>query len=131
MKATLHTDGACFGNPGPMGLGISLRLGDGSVVNRSIPFGHGTNNVAEYSALLKGVELAREHGVTELSAFLDSQLVVKQLTGEWRIKDARLREIADAITSLTRSFESFSVEHVPREQNVVADELSKRAAQQV
>ena len=131
MKAVVFTDGACLGNPGPMGLGIHIRFSDGKILNKSIPFGVGTNNVAEYSALLKALELLREHGVSEVEAFLDSQLVVKQVLGEWRVKDARLQELRNSVVALSKSFSSFSVAHVPREQNGVADALSKQAAEQV
>ena len=131
MKATLYTDGACLGNPGPMGLGIHLTREDGKVVNKSIPFGRGTNNVAEYSALVKALELAREEEVTAVDAFLDSKLVVEQVRGNWRVKDAKLQPLAQAVRVLAESFDSFSIKHVPREQNAVADALSKRAAEQV
>jgi ribonuclease HI len=130
MKAVIHTDGACFGNPGPMGLGILIELENGKTIEKSIPFGHGTNNIAEYSALLKAIEIVRqEQDVTHIQAFLDSNLVVQQLLGNWRIKDDKLRTIADAIKALVQNFESFVVEHIPREENGRADELSKIAAQ--
>lgn len=130
MKAVIHTDGACFGNPGPMGLGILIEYSDGKTVEKSIPYGIGTNNVAEYSALLKAVEIVRqEPDVSKVHAFLDSNLVVQQLLGNWRIKDDKLRTIADAIKALVQNFDSFVVEHIPREENSRADELSKIAAQ--
>lgn len=131
MKARVFTDGACLGNPGPMGLGIHLVLADGRVVDRSIPFGRGTNNVAEYSALVKALELAREEGVSELEAFLDSKLVVEQVSRNWRVKDEKLQPLVAAVWALIESFDAFSIEHVPRAQNAVADALSKRAAERV
>ena len=131
MKATIYTDGACLGNPGPMGLGIHIKRADGEVVNKSIPYGHGTNNVAEYSALVKALEIAREQGITEVDAYLDSNLVVQQIKRNWRVKDASLRELAQAVWALASLFESFSISHVPREENTVADALSKRAAERV
>ena len=129
MKATLHTDGACLGNPGPMGLGIVLELEDGGVVEKAIPAGRGTNNIAEYSALLAGLALAKQRGVSVLEAFLDSELVVKQLNGEWRVKDATLQALHSKASEYLKQFESVSVQHVRRHLNVRADALSKRAAE--
>lgn len=131
MKAIIHTDGACFGNPGPMGLGIVIELEDGRTIEKSIPHGIGTNNVAEYSALLKAIQIAQENNVTHAEAYLDSNLVVQQLLGNWKIKDEKLRPLAEAIKAMVQSFESFIVEHIPREENTRADDLSKIAAQNV
>ncbi len=127
MKGTLHTDGACFGNPGPMGLGIVLEY-DGKTVEKSVPHGDGTNNIAEYSALIKGMQLAKEKGVSELEAYMDSELVVRQVNGEWRVKDATLQELHATVQRLRKDFDSFSLNHVRRERNARADALSKAAA---
>ena len=86
MTATLYTDGAAFGNPGPSGLGIVLYGNDKQLVaERSIPAGHGTNNEAEYRALIEGLRLAAEHGIRELTARMDSMLVARFRTdsGGW------------------------------------------------
>lgn len=131
MNAELWTDGACFGNPGPMGLGIVLKLENGGVIERSIPFGQGTNNIAEYSALIAGMNLAVENGVTELSAYLDSDLVVRQMKGEWRVKDANLQQLWQEAQHLAKSFTALRITHVRREFNTRADTLSKAAAEQV
>lgn len=131
MTAKLFTDGACLGNPGPMGLGVHLILEDGEVHNKATPHGRGTNNVAEYSALIAGLRLAKKLGVSRLEAFLDSQLVVKQILREYRVKDASLAKLAKQVWKLSSDFDSFSISHIPREQNSTADSLSKQAALQV
>jgi len=132
MKATLHTDGACLGNPGPMGLGIVLELENGETVERvekAIPAGHGTNNIAEYSALLSGLAVAKQHGVTHIEAYLDSELVVKQVNGEWKVKDATLQALHEKIHVFKKEFTQISFTHVRRHLNARADALSKQAAE--
>ena len=130
MKAIIHTDGACLGNPGPMGLGVVIETSQGTRTE-SIPHGVGTNNVAEYSALVKALQLALDMGVTEVEAFLDSKLVVEQVSKTWRIKDEKLLPLAEAVWALAKQLRSFAIKYIPREQNVVADELSKQAAMRV
>ena len=127
MKASLFTDGACLGNPGPMGLGVVLTVDDHSF-ELSVPAGMGTNNQAEYLALIKGLRFALDRGVTVLTAHLDSELVVKQVNSEWRVKDDKLLPLFDEARELLARFVSVTVVHVPRELNSRADSLSKRAA---
>lgn len=128
VKAVLHTDGGARGNPGPAGVGIVLRSPDGNLlaqVGRSI--GEATNNVAEYQALILGLETALEHGVTEIEIEADSELVVAQVKGEWKIKNDRLRSLAAKAESLMGKFDSASIVHVPREENADADALANEA----
>lgn len=127
MKGILHTDGACLGNPGPMGLGIFLNAN--KEFTKSIPAGSGTNNIAEYLALIEGLKLAKTEGVTQLEAYLDSKLVVEQVLGNWRVKDEKLQPLCAHAQKLIREFEKWSITHVRREQNVKADSLSKAAAE--
>ena len=128
MKATLHTDGGARGNPGPAGIGAVLyddqgqEIGD---VSESLP--PTTNNVAEYKALIAGLELALELGVTELDVKCDSQLVVSQVSGEWKIKSDQLRSLAAKAERLLYKFERHSLTHVRREANARADELANIA----
>ena len=89
--------------------------------------GRATNNVAEYTALIEGLELALEKGVTEVKVFLDSALVVAQVKGEWKIKNDALRRLAVRARSLMGRFQSASIDHVPREQNADADALANQA----
>ncbi len=129
MKATLHTDGACLGNPGPMGLGIVLQLETGETIEKATPAGNGTNNIAEYSALLAGLAVAKQHKVTHLEAYLDSELVVKQINGAWRVKDATLQALHSKAHEYLKDFTQVSVTHVRRHLNTRADALSKQAAE--
>ena len=104
-----------------------MRDSSGQVIGeiaRSI--GHGTNNVAEYTALVEGLTMALDKGVTELDVFLDSELVVHQMKGEWKIKHANLRTLAIKAQSLMRRFDSISIAHVRREQNADADALANQ-----
>ena len=129
-KGVLHTDGACFGNPGPMGLGIVLEYGD-QKITESIPHGMGTNNIAEYSALIKGMELALEHGVTELFAYADAALLVHQINDRWSVKNPELQKLYERVKELKSKFEWFSIAHIGRIGNFETDALSKAAAQRV
>lgn len=117
-------DGGARGNPGPAGIGIVITAGDGSVLARANDYiGVATNNAAEYRALLLGLERARELGAREVEVVNDSQLVARQVTGEYRVKKADLRPLhAEALAALG-GFERWSIRSVPREQNVLADEL--------
>jgi ribonuclease HI len=125
VKGRLNTDGGARGNPGPAGIGIVLAGEDGEVieeVGRGI--GWATNNVAEYEALIAGLELALQHEISELEVELDSQLVVSQVSGEWKIKNERLRALAVKARSLLNRFDRSSIEYVPRASNVRADQLA-------
>jgi ribonuclease HI len=117
-------DGGARGNPGPAGIGVVITAGDGSVLARANDYiGVATNNAAEYRALLLGLERARELGAREVEVVNDSQLVARQVTGEYRVKKADLRPLhAEALAAL-RGFDRWSIRSVPREQNVLADEL--------
>lgn len=128
MRATLHTDGGARGNPGPAGIGAVLSDETGRVIGEiAQAIGETTNNVAEYKALIAGLELALEEKVTELDIYLDSQLVVSQLRGEWKIKKAELRPLALRANSLMNRFSSSAIQHVPRELNAKADALANQA----
>ena len=121
----LNADGGARGNPGPAGIGVVLRSEDGEVlaeIGRGI--GSTTNNVAEYQALISGLELALEHEVREIEIFLDSTLVVSQVTGKWKIKNDRLRGLAVRARSLIDKFDRASISYVPRADNEHADRLA-------
>ncbi len=127
MPASLHTDGGARGNPGPAGIGVVLANEHGEV-NADIARGIGatTNNVAEYRALIAGLELALERGIAELDVYLDSKLVVSQVLGEWKIKDERLRALAAKAQILMGKFDAITIQHVRREQNAAADALANQ-----
>lgn len=128
MKATLYADGAARGNPGPAGAGAVLLGDDGAVLAEATKFlGVATNNVAEYTGLIIGLEAAKRLGVDELDVRMDSLLVVQQMRGLWRIKHPGLRPLALRAGALLAEFPRRTVAHVPREQNGLADALSNRA----
>lgn len=127
MPASLHTDGGARGNPGPAGIGVVLANEHGDVIaDIARGIGATTNNVAEYRALIAGLELALERGIADLDVYLDSKLVVSQVLGEWKIKDERLRALAAKAQILMGKFDAITIQHVRREQNAAADALANQ-----
>jgi ribonuclease HI len=127
VRGFIHTDGGARGNPGPAGIGVVLRDENGDVIAEiARGIGRATNNVAEYTALIEGLELALEKGVTDLGVYMDSQLVVSQMKGEWKIKNDQLRRLAVKAQSLLRRFDRTTLKHVPRERNAAADKLANQ-----
>ena len=127
MRGFLHADGGARGNPGPAGIGVVLRDEEGNVIGEiARGIGHATNNVAEYTALIEGLELALEKGITDVGVYMDSKLVVSQMKGEWKIKNDQLRRLAVKAQSLLRRFERKTLKHVPRERNAAADKLANQ-----
>jgi len=124
----LYTDGGARGNPGPAGIGAVLLTASGDVVEELGDFiGKATNNVAEYQALLAGLELALDRGVEHLDVFLDSELVVRQVNGQYKVKDAGLKPLHAQACQLLSRFPEVNVKHVRREQNAEADRLVNEA----
>jgi len=125
----LHCDGASRGNPGLASIGFALFDAQGTeVLGRGEVLGDGiTNNVAEYTALLRGLEAALAHGVRRIRARLDSELVVRQVLGDYRVRHAGLQPLHAAVCTRIRAFESFAIEHVPRAENQRADALANAA----
>jgi ribonuclease HI len=124
----IHSDGAARGNPGPAGAGAVIATADGSVRATVCEYlGEMTNNQAEYRALWFALEKARELGGRTLMIRADSELMVKQLMGEYRVKNPGLREVFDEIKKLLSFFASWKAEHVRREYNKDADRLANEA----
>ncbi len=124
----LYTDGGARGNPGPAGIGARLLTSAGDVAEDLADYiGHATNNVAEYQALLAGLEMALDHGVERLDVFLDSELVVRQVNGQYKVKDAGLKPLHAQACLLLSRFHDVEVSHVRREQNAEADRLVNEA----
>ena len=124
MKARLSTDGGARGNPGPAAYGYVLETEGGTVLDaRGETIGVATNNVAEYRALIAGLEAAVAHGVTELEVVSDSELLVKQMRGEYKVKNAALRTLSIQAAALGRELGSVSYTAVRRELNELADRL--------
>jgi ribonuclease HI len=124
VKATLFADGGSRGNPGPAASGAVLYDEHGHVLREVGTFlGVATNNVAEWTGLLTGLEAAIELGVRDLAIRLDSELVVKQLSGAYRVKNEGLIPLHARAKTLLRSFAHVDIRHVPRKQNAAADAL--------
>lgn len=131
-NAELYTDGGARGNPGPAGIGVVLK-GKMQKAKCKIKeyIGTTTNNQAEYRALIAGLELACAEGVVELKVFMDSELIVKQMKGEYRVKNADLKPLFAQALGLTNKFTAISFHHIPREKNKEADKLVNEAIDQV
>jgi ribonuclease HI len=124
VKARLSTDGGARGNPGPAAYGYVLEADDGTVLDaRGEAIGVATNNVAEYRALIAGLEKAVELGVDDLEVVSDSELMVKQMRGEYRVKNEALRELSTQAARLGRQLARVSYTAVRREHNELADRL--------
>ena len=127
----LYTDGAARGNPGPAAVGAVLYRGPPSsadvVAELSRRIGRTTNNVAEYQAVIEGLQVAMEHRPGFLVLGCDSLLVVCQLRGEWRVKSSNLRSLHQKARRLLDRFPKVKIQHVPREENRRADRLANRA----
>ncbi len=126
QRATIYSDGASSGNPGPAGIGAVVIV-DGKKETLSEYIGTTTNNVAEYTALIRALELAQKRGVREVEIFLDSELIVKQLSGQYRVKNKGLQPLYERVKTLLSGFKVLGIRHIPREENKEADTLSKRA----
>jgi probable phosphoglycerate mutase len=128
VKAKLWTDGGARGNPGPAAYGYVLEAEDGTVLAaHGEAIGIATNNVAEYSALIAGLEKAVEVGVNELEVVSDSELLVKQMRGEYKVKNEALRELAVRASRLARQVGRVRFTAVRREHNELADRLVNEA----
>mgnify|MGYP000361903008 CR=1 FL=1 len=123
-KGTLYTDGGARGNPGPAGFGALLFDENKLLIAFDGGYAsHATNNYAEYSALLIGLKLAQKYNISDLKCFLDSELVVKQLRGEYKVKDTNIKSFHDKISKYLTEFGSCKFIHVPRAENKHADSL--------
>ncbi len=122
-ESTVHIDGAARGNPGPAACAFVLARPGEPVVEHAELLGTATNNVAEYTALLAALEKASELGVKSLRVFSDSELLVKQMNGEYRVKHPDLQNLYAEAQHLIKRFDSVTLSHVRREQNKRADEL--------
>ncbi len=127
-RTRLYTDGAARGNPGPAGAGAVIVNPDGHIMAKiGKVLGESTNNVAEYMGLLLGLKRAKAMGIKELEVLSDSELLVKQLAGDYAVKADHLRPLHDEAQSLIKAFAWIQVRHIPREENAQADLMSNRA----
>ena len=121
--AKLFSDGGARGNPGPAAIGAVL-MADAKILGEVSKYiGETTNNQAEYQALLAGLSLALEQGIDHLSCYLDSELVVKQMRQEYKVKDKELQKIFVKVWNESLKFKKITYQHIPREQNKEADRL--------
>jgi ribonuclease HI len=128
VKARLSTDGGARGNPGPAAYGYVIETEDGHVLAaHGEAIGHATNNVAEYSGLVAGMQKAAELGVSDLEVVSDSELLVKQMQGEYRVKNEALKELWEEASDLERRFAKVRYTAVRRAHNELADQLVNEA----
>jgi ribonuclease HI len=128
VKLVVHVDGGSRGNPGPAAAGAVLHTPEGELVDEaSRTIGRATNNVAEYRALLLGLERARALGATEVELINDSELIAKQLTGRYKVKHADMKPLHAQAREALSGFAGWSIRSVPRAQNAQADALVNQA----
>lgn len=127
MKATIFSDGGSRGNPGEAAIGYVIKLEEATVFESGQLIGITTNNVAEYTAIIRGIKKAKQLGFNEVEVFVDSQLVEKQVKGEYKVKSPDLKLLYDELKSEIVSLKSFEISHVRREFNKQADKLVNEA----
>ena len=128
VKVVVHVDGGARGNPGPAAVAAVATSPEGEPLGeRKLYIGEATNNVAEYRALLLGLEVARELGAVEVEIVNDSELVARQIGGEYKVKHVGLKPLFAEATRELRGFHKWAISTVPREQNARADELVNQA----
>ena len=127
-RLIVNVDGGSRGNPGPAAIAaVASEPGGGVLAERSERIGSATNNVAEYRAMLLGIELARELGAKEVELIGDSQLIVRQVRGEYKVKDPNLKPLREKVVKALVDFDSWSIKDVRRERNEEADRLVNEA----
>lgn len=128
LKLVLNVDGGARGNPGPAAIGVVVAAPDGTVVEElSETIGVATNNVAEYTAVLRGLERAGALGASEVEIVGDSELIARQIDGAYKVKHPALRPLYEEVRATLRGFERWSIRNVPRAENARADLLVNRA----
>lgn len=131
-KVIIHTDGAARGNPGPAAIGATIKDETGNLIARiSKRIGVTTNNQAEYRAIITALEKAINSGAKHVVLKSDSELVVQQINGRYKIKNTALRPLYQKVVQLTGSLESFTISYIPREQNAEADALANKALDEI
>ncbi len=127
-KIKIFTDGASRGNPGEAGGGVVITDENGrTIVEQSCYLGCKTNNAAEYLAFIQGLKQGLAIGAVEASVYLDSELVVKQMKGKYKVRNEGLKPLYETALEFSRKFKRFTISHIPREENKGADKLANRA----
>ncbi|OGI08657.1 MAG: hypothetical protein A3I68_01125 [Candidatus Melainabacteria bacterium RIFCSPLOWO2_02_FULL_35_15] len=124
---TVNIDGASKGNPGPSSVGIVFQKDKKLIKEVSEFIGNHTNNFAEYTALIRALEISLEYGFQDIEIKSDSELVVKQINKVYKVKDADIKDLFDKVNSLSEKLSSFKITHIPREENLRADKLANQA----
>ena len=127
MRLVVQIDGASRGNPGPAACGVALIHDGETLLERGRYLGKTTNNVAEYRGLLLGLELARQLNATHVTVQSDSELLVRQLAGRYKVKARHLKPLVQQAQRALEAFEGFKIRHIPREANTAADRLANQA----
>ncbi|MBI4126338.1 MAG: ribonuclease HI family protein [Deltaproteobacteria bacterium] len=128
MECLLYSDGAARGNPGPAGAGATILKADGTVVGEVCTYlGEMTNNQAEYRALLLALDKASTLGATQITIYADSELLVRQVKGEYRVRDAGLKPLFHDVMGRLQKLDGYTIQHIPREKNKRADQLANLA----
>jgi ribonuclease HI len=127
MKLSAHTDGACRGNPGPAGIGFTIER-DTRIIEENYRFiGDSTNNIAEYTAMIDALTRMNELGADEIDIFSDSELIVNQINGSYKVKNQGLLPLYTEVIRLSGNFRKITVTYIPRESNKSADKLANTA----
>ena len=129
MNLIIYTDGGSRGNPGPAAAGVVIRDGDSDKIIHEAGYflGKTTNNVAEYQGLIRALEYAQQLGAKRVQVFTDSELMVKQITGEYRVKSPDLKPLAEKAQSILLRIDLWQIKHIRREKNTHADALANKA----
>ena len=127
-RVVIHSDGASQGNPGLAAIGVTIKDEQGKLIARiSQRIGRTTNNQAEYRAIIAALEEATKLGARQVELNSDSELVVRQIKGEYRVRKATLKPLYQQVKQLQSCLESFTINHIPRQQNIEADRLANKA----
>ena len=126
-ELTIYTDGACSGNPGPAGIGVVFYHNNKKIKEISQHLGDATNNIAEYSALIYGLQEALKLKARKINIFTDSELMFKQIEGVYKVKQPHIKTLFDQVRHLKEGFEEFHIQHVLRHKNKEADKLATDA----
>ena len=126
-KLEIFTDGACSGNPGPAGVGVVIKHNGATIKEISRPIGQATNNIAEYTALIYALQEALVLKADEVVVRSDSELMCHQVGGVYKVKHQNIKPLFERVRHLSAGFKHFRLEHVGREKNAAADQLSRRA----
>ena len=124
MKLEIYTDGACSGNPGPAAIGVVIKNKEETIKEISQSIGPATNNIAEYKALICGLQEALKLKAEEVLVRTDSQLMYEQIIGNYKVKHENIKPLFEEVKNLVTGFKQVEFKHVPREQNKEADKLA-------